>query len=73
LPQNDPGFLPVGGAAWISPRQPLNSRKRHGSKNDCGAEAFSAFSSVLQTAVKSGVSSTIDTLQNLFCSKPRDS
>jgi len=45
----------------------------HGSKNDRGAEAFSAFSSVLQTAVKRGVSSTIDTLQNLFCSKPRDS
>jgi hypothetical protein len=45
----------------------------HGSKNDRGAEAFSAFSSVLQTAVKNGVSSTIETLQNLFCSKPRDS
>jgi len=45
----------------------------HGSKNDRGAEAFSAFSSVLQTAVKRGVSSTIDTLQNLFCSKSRDS
>jgi len=44
----------------------------HGSKNDRGAEAFAAFSSVLQTAVKSGVSSTIDTLHNLFRSKPRD-
>jgi hypothetical protein len=45
----------------------------HGSKNDRGAEAFSAFSSVLQTAVKNGVSSTMDTLQNLFCAKPRGS
>jgi len=44
----------------------------HGSKNDRGAEAFSAFSSVLQTAIKSGASSTIDTLHNLFRSKPRD-
>jgi transposase len=44
----------------------------HGSKNDRGAEAFVAFSSVLQTAVKRGVSSTIDTLHNLFRSQPRD-
>jgi transposase len=44
----------------------------HGSKNDRGAEAFVAFSSVVQTAVKRGVSSTIDTLHTLFRSKPRD-
>ena len=44
----------------------------HGSKNDRGAEAFAAFSSVVQTAVKRGVSSTIDTLHTLFRSKPRD-
>src|SRR6266478_760075 len=44
----------------------------HGSKNDRGAEAFTAFSSVVQTAVKRGVSSTIDTLHTLFRSKPRD-
>jgi hypothetical protein len=44
----------------------------HGSKNDRGAEAFAAFSSVLQTSVKRGVSSTIDTLYNLFRSQPRD-
>jgi|SRR5580658_9580365 transposase len=44
----------------------------HGSKNDRGAEAFAAFSSVVQTAVKRGVSSTIDTLYNLFRSQPRD-
>jgi hypothetical protein len=44
----------------------------HGSKNDRGAEAFAAFSSVVQTAVKRGVSSTIDTLHSLFRSQPRD-
>jgi transposase len=44
----------------------------HGSKNERGSEAFAAFSSVLQTAVKNRVSSTIDTLHNLFRSKPRD-
>ena len=44
----------------------------HGSKNERGAEAFAAFTSVLQTAVKNGVASTIDTLQDLFRSKPRD-
>jgi len=44
----------------------------HGSKNERGAEAFSAFSSVIQTAVKNRVSSCIDTLHNLFRSKPRD-
>jgi len=44
----------------------------HGSKNDRGAEAFVAFSSVVQTAVKRGVSSTIDTSHTLFRSKPRD-
>jgi len=41
-------------------------------KNERGAEAFSAFGSVIQTAVKKRVSSTIDTLHNLFRSKPRD-
>lgn len=44
----------------------------HGSKNDRGAEAFAAFSSVVQTAVKRRVSSTIETLNTLFRSKPRD-
>jgi hypothetical protein len=46
-------------------------RPSHGSKNDRGAEAFVAFS-VVQTAVKRGVSSTIDTLHTLFRPKPRD-
>jgi transposase len=44
----------------------------HGSKNERGAEAFSAFTSILQTAVKNGVTSTIDTLHNMFRSRPRD-
>src|SRR6267154_943727 len=38
----------------------------HGPKNVRGAEAFSAFSSVIQTAVKRGASSTFDALHNLF-------
>ena len=37
----------------------------HGSKNERGAEAFSAFSSVIQTAVKKRVSSTIDTTADI--------
>ena len=43
----------------------------HGSKNERGAEAFSAFTSVIQTAVKRGVDSSIDTLKNLFISNQR--
>ena len=43
----------------------------HGSKNKRGAEAFAAFTSVIQTAVKKGVDSTIDTLKNMFDSNPR--
>ena len=43
----------------------------HGSKNERGAEAFAAFTSVIQTAVKKGVDSTIDTLTNMFGSNQR--
>ena len=43
----------------------------HGSKNERGAEAFAAFTSVIQTAVKRGVDSSIDTLKNLFGSNQR--
>ena len=43
----------------------------HGSKNERGAEAFAAFTSVIQTAVKKGVDSTIDTLKNMFVSNQR--
>jgi len=51
-------------------RPPVIARKlSHGSKNARGAEAFSAFSSVIQTAVKTGASSTFDALHNLFGSK----
>src|SRR5713226_3295627 len=50
-------------------RPPVIARKlSHGSKNARGAEAFSAFSSVIQTAVKTGAS-TFDALHNLFVSK----
>jgi len=51
-------------------RPPVIARRlSHGSKNVRGAEAFSAFSSVIQTAVKKGASSTFDALHNLFGSK----
>src|SRR6266849_741596 len=50
-------------------RPPVIARKlSHGSKNPRGAEAFSAFSSYIQTAVKKGVS-TFDALHNLFVPK----
>jgi hypothetical protein len=38
----------------------------HGSKNERGAEAFAAFTSVIQTAAKKRDRSIIDALQNLF-------
>ena len=44
----------------------------HGSKNEGGAEAFVAFTSVLQTAVKNRARSTFDALHNLFRSKVPD-
>ena len=44
----------------------------HGSKNERGAGAFAAFKSVVETGVKKGVASTIDMLEDLFRSKPRD-
>src|SRR5712691_752362 len=51
-------------------RPPVIARKlSHGSKNARGAEAFSAFSSVIQTTVKKGASSMFDALHNLFVSK----
>jgi hypothetical protein len=43
----------------------------HGSKNERGAEAFAAFSSVVQTVAKKRDCSIIDALQNLFQSKSR--
>src|SRR5438128_7586545 len=50
-------------------RPPVIARKlSYGSKNARGAHAFSAFSSVVQTAVKKGVS-TFGCLHNLFVSK----
>lgn len=50
-------------------RPPVIARKlSHGSKNTRGAHAFSAFSSVIQTTVKTGAS-TFDALYNLFVSK----
>ncbi len=52
-------------------RPPVIARKlSHGSKNARGAHAFSAFSSVVQTAVKTGVS-TFDALHNLFVPKKK--
>jgi hypothetical protein len=70
---HEPDVEPTNNRGERTLRPPVIVRGlSHGSKNDRGAEAFVAFSSVVQTAVKRGVSSTIDTLHTLFRSKPRD-
>lgn len=70
---HDPEVEPTNNRGERTLRPPVIVRGlSHGSKNDRGAEAFAAFSSVVQTAVKRGASSTIDTLYSLFRSKSRD-
>ena len=69
----DPNIEPTNNRGERTMRPPAISRRlSYGSKNERGAEAFAAFSSVIQTAVKKRVSSTIDALHDLFRSKPRD-
>src|SRR5271165_7077209 len=61
-PTNNRGERALRGAVIVR-------KLSHGSKNERGAEAFAAFSSVIQTAAKTKKGSIIDTLQNLFRSK----
>jgi len=66
---HNPAVEPTNNRGERTLRPPVIVRKlSHGSKNARGAEAFSAFSSVIQTAVKKGTS-TFDALHNLFISK----
>jgi transposase len=67
---HDPAIEPTNNRAERSLRGAAIARKlSHGSKNERGAGAFAAFSSVIQTAAKKPDRSIIDTLQNLF--KPK--
>ena len=68
----DPTVEPTNNRAERILRLDVIVRKlSHGSKNQRGAEAYAAFSSVLRTAAKHRAS-MIDTLYNLFRSKARD-
>jgi transposase len=64
-PTNNRGERALRGAVIVR-------KLSHGSKNERGAEAFAAFSSVIQTAAKDRDGSIIDTLQNLFRPKRRE-
>jgi len=64
---HDPTIEPTNNRAERTLRPAVIARQlSHGSKNERGAEAFAAFSSVIQTAAKQPGCSIIDTLQNLF-------
>src|SRR5881628_869501 len=67
----NPAVEPTNNRSERAVRPAVIARKlSHGSKNARGAHAFSAFSSVVQTAVKTGVS-TFDALHNLFVPKKK--
>jgi len=63
------GLEPTNNRAERALRPAVIARKvSHCSKNQHGAEAFAAFVSVLQTAVQTGVTSTVHYLRSLFSS-----
>jgi transposase len=67
---HDPTIEPTNNRGERALRPAVIVRKlSHGSKNERGAEAFAAFTSVIQTAAKKRDGSIIDALQNLFQSK----
>lgn len=67
---HDPTIEPTNNRGERALRLAVIVRKlSHGSKNERGAEAFAAFTSVIQTAAKRRDCSLIDALQNLFQSK----
>jgi transposase len=69
---HDPTIEPTNNRGERSLRPAVIVRKlSHGSKNERGAEAFSGFTSVIQTAAKKRNGSIIDALQNLFQSKSK--
>lgn len=64
---HDPTIEPTNNRAERRLRGPVIGRKlSHGSKNERGAKAFAAFTSVIQTTAKTKACSTINTLQDLF-------
>jgi len=66
----NPAVEPTNNRSERALRPAVIARKlSHGSKNTRGAEAFAAFTSVIQTAVKRGASSTFSALHDLFAPK----
>jgi hypothetical protein len=64
---HDPTIEPTNNRGERTLRPAVIARQlSHGSKNERGAEAFAAFTSVIQTAAKKPGRSIISTLQNLF-------
>ena len=69
---HDPAIEPTNNRSERRLRLAVIVRKlSHGSKNQRGAEAFAAFTSVIQTEIKKPGCSLIDALQNLFRAKSR--
>jgi transposase len=63
----DPRIEPTNNRAERALRPAVIARKvSQCSKNDQGAHAFAAFTSVIRTLVKTGVGSVVDTLSELF-------
>jgi len=70
---HDPAIEPTNNRGERTLRGAVIVRKlSHGSKNERGTDAFAAFTSVIQSAMKKRGSSMIDTLHNLFRSKSRN-
>jgi transposase len=70
---HDPAVEPTNNRSERNLRGPVIVRQlSHGSKNERGAEAFAAFTSVIQSALKKQVGSSIDMLSNLFRSTRRN-
>src|SRR5712692_865853 len=66
----NPAVEPTNNRSERALRPAVIARKlSHGSRNIRGAEAFAAFTSVIQTAVKRGASSTFSALHDLIGSK----
>src|SRR5712692_8080151 len=67
---HNPAVEPTNNRSERALRPAVIARKlSHGSRNIRGAEAFAAFTSVIQTAVKRGASSTFSALHDLIGSK----
>jgi transposase len=67
---HNPAVEPTNNRSERAVRPAVIARKvSHGSKNIRGAESFAAFTSVIQTAVKRGVTSTFRALNDLIGSK----